>query len=72
MKIENGIDPQSVIFSDEKNNEMFSLKKIHIMFSLTPQKNRQNTHYWSETNMHLYKLSYKQGQKKVMCRVGER
>ena len=43
--LENGFDPQSVIFSDEK------------WFSLTLQQNRQNTQYWNEANMHLYKPS---------------
>ena len=52
---ENAIDPQKVIFSDEK------------WFCLRPHPNRQNTRVWSVENPYEYDDCIRQGAEKVMC-----
>ena len=49
------IDPQKIIFSDEK------------FFVLRPHPNKQNSRFWSCTNPHLYDDSVKQGAEKTMA-----
>jgi inhibitor of nuclear factor kappa-B kinase subunit alpha len=55
---EEEIDPQMIIFTDEK------------WFYMNSAPNRQNSRYWSTKNPYVYEECYNQGKAKIMCWTG--